>query len=603
MGAILGQVERSDCVEPGAFGRMLGSLAARGPDGEGVRHLDGGRVALGHRRLAVNDLTEAGAQPISNEDESVWLTFDGEIYNFHELRAALKARGHRFRSQSDAEVIVHAYEEWGDDCVGHLRGVFAFGIWDTDRQRLLLARDRLGVKPLYYWSYGRGVAFASQPRALLAHPDFRPQVDLWALQHYLAFGYVPHDLSIYSGMAKLPAAHTLIADAGGLQLERYWELCYEPRIRSVGEARDLIRHRIANAVRSQLVSDVPIGLFLSGGIDSSTVGSLAAAGSSDKLASFTIGFEEPEFDERYGARRSAQHIGSQPHEEELSLEQLMGLLPDFVGTYDEPFFDHSGLPTLAASRLAKRCERKVVLSGDGADEVFAGYHWYEGVPDSRSASLAELLQLRGTRDPLEVHFERVGLLDGPRQAALLVDAPDFDALEHWRRLIRDDVPAVTALQLLDVHSFLVDDLLLKVDHASMACGVEMRLPFLDHELVETAFRIDAAVIFEGGECKALLKRAARAWLPTSILTARRRGFGPPVESWLGSGLRRLASRLLPDGSLVGREVFHGEMARAFAAEAPPAEVWLLLAAELWARHWLEGEKLDLASALGPTPSG
>jgi asparagine synthase (glutamine-hydrolysing) len=562
-----------------------------------VRLLDERRVALGHRRLAVIDLSEAGAQPIANEDESVWLTFNGEIYNFQELRAALEGHGHRFRSQSDSEVIVHAYEEWGDDCVRHLRGIFAFGLWDGSRRRLLLARDRLGVKPLYYWSYGRGFAFASQPRALLLHPDFRPQVDLWALQHYLAYRYVPHDLAIYSGMAKLPAAHVAIVDAGGVRVERYWELDYEPRIRSVGEARDLIRHRIANAVRSQLVADVPIGLFLSGGIDSSTVGSLAAAESREKLASFTIGFDQPGFDERSFARQSARHIGSEPHEEELSMEGALRLLPDFVETYDEPFFDHSGLPTLAVSRLAQRFGRKVVLAGDGADEVFAGYRWYEGVPDSRSASLAELLRLRDTRDPLEVHFERVGLLDGPRQAGLLVDAPDFDALEHWRRIIRDDVPAVTALQLLDLQSFLVDDVLLKVDHASMACGVEVRVPFLDHELVETAFRIDAAVIFEGGERKALLKRAARAWLPPRILTARKKGFSVPMGAWMQAGLRRLALRLLPDGSLVGRRIFRGDMARAFAAEAPPREAWLLLAAELWARRWLEGEKLDLALAL------
>jgi asparagine synthase (glutamine-hydrolysing) len=499
-------------------------------------------------------------------------------------------------------VIVHAYEEWGDACVGHLRGIFAFGIWDANQRRLLLARDRLGVKPLYYWSYGSGFVFASQPRAILAHPDFRPQVDLWALQHYLAYRYVPHDLAIYAGMAKLPAAHTLVADDGGVSLNRYWELGYEPRIRTIGEARELIRHRIENAVRSQLVSDVPIGLFLSGGIDSSTVGTLAAAAMRETLASFTIGFGEAEYDERQHARRSAEHMGSRRHEEMLSLDRALALLPDFVDTYDEPFFDHSGLPTLAVSRLAQRSDRKVVLAGDGADEIFAGYRWYEGIPDSSSASLAQLLLRRDTPDPLEVHFERIGLIDGERQAALLADAPAFDSLEHWRRLLRDDVPALTALQLLDLQTFLVDDVLLKVDHASMACGVEVRVPFLDHELVETAFRIDANIIFEGGERKALLKRAARVWLPRDILTARKKGFGAPIGPWMRSGLRELASRLLPDGSLVGRGIFRGDVTRAFVSDARPKEVWLLLAAELWARRWLEGETLDLASAIDRPPS-
>ncbi len=593
MCGILGQYDRRKPIDPDGFGRMLATLAARGPDGEGTRLLEDGRVALGHRRLAIIDLTEAGAQPIANEDESVWLSFNGEIYNFRELRAELEQRGHCFRSQGDSEVIVHAYEEWGDACVGHLRGIFAFGLWDARRRRLLLARDRLGVKPLYYWSYGGGLVFASQPRAILAHPDFRPQVDLWAFQHYLAYRYVPHDLSIYSGMAKLPAAHVLVADEGGVAVSRYWELGYEPRIRNAGEARELIRHRLASAVRSQLVADVPIGLFLSGGIDSSTLGALANAESSEKLTSFTIGFGEEEFDERPYARRSAEYIGSEIHEELLSLEQAVALLPDFVETYDEPFFDHSGLPMLAVSRLARRGDRKVVLSGDGADELFAGYRWYEDVPDASSASLAQLLLRRDTRDPLEVHFERIGLLEGSRQAGLLVDAPGFDELEHWRGLLRDDVPAVTALQLLDLQSFLVDDVLLKVDHASMACGVEVRVPFLDHELVESAFRIDAGLVFEGGERKAMLKRAARAWLPSDILTARKKGFSAPLGAWMRSGLRNLATDLLPDGCLVGRRIFCADVVRAFAAEARPKEVWLLLAAELWARRWLEDERLEL----------
>ena len=593
MCGILGQIERGERIAPEAFAAMLATLAPRGPDGEGTRRLDEGRVTLGHRRLAIIDLSEAAAQPIANEDESVWLTFNGEIYNFRELRRELEGRGHRFRSRSDSEVIVHAYEEWGDACVERLRGIFAFGLWDQRQRRLLLARDRLGVKPLYYWSHAGGLVFASQPRAILAHPEFRPAPDLWALQHYLAYRYVPHDLCIYAGMAKLPAGHVLVADATGLLLRRYWEPRYDPLVRDLREARELIRERIEDAVRSQLVSDVPVGLFLSGGIDSSTVGAVAAAAAEERLASFTIGFEEPEFDERRHAQLAAEHIGSEPHEEVLSLEDAAALLPDFVETYDEPFFDHSGIPTLAVSRLARRSGRVVVLAGDGADELFAGYRWYEGAPDSRSASLSELLLRRGTPRPLETHFERVGLLDGERQAGLLVDAPDFDALASWRDFFRSDVPAVTGLQLLDLHTFLVDDVLLKVDHASMASGVEVRVPFLDHRLVEAAFQVDAAIVFEGAERKALLKGVARSWLPPRILTARKKGFSAPLGAWMRQGLRDLAHRLLPDGSLVGREIFRADAAAAFAAEARPKEVWLLLAAELWARRWLEGEKLEL----------
>ncbi len=593
MCGILGQLERGARIEPEAFAAMLATLAPRGPDGKGVRRLDAGRVTLGHRRLAIIDLSEAAAQPIANEDESVWLTFNGEIYNFRELRAELEAAGHQFRSRSDSEVIVHAYEEWGDALVSRLRGIFAFGLWDQRQRRLLLARDRLGVKPLYYWSHPGGLVFASQPRAILAHPEFRPQLDLFAFQHYLAYRYVPHDLAIYAGMAKLPAAHVLVAEERGVLLQRYWEARYDPLVRDPREARDLIRLRLEDAVRSQLVADVPVGLFLSGGIDSSTLGAVAAAASAERLASFTIGFEEPEFDERVHARRAARRIGSDPYEEVLSLERAAELLPDFVAAYDEPFFDHSGLPTLAVSRLARRHGRVVVLAGDGADEVFAGYRWYERVPDPRSASLSELLLRRGTPRPLETHFERVGLLDGPRQAGLLCDAPDFDALALWRAHFRDGLPAVTALQLLDLQTFLVDDVLLKVDHASMASGVEVRVPFLDHELVEAAFQIDAGIVFEGAERKALLKRVARSWLPPEILTARKKGFSAPLGAWMQHGLRELARRLLPDGSLVGRGIFRADALAAFAAEARPKEVWLLLAAELWSRHWLDGEKLEL----------
>lgn len=597
MCGILGELRYGGRVDDEAFAAMLDTLAARGPDAAGHERLAGGRVALGHRRLAIIDLSDAAAQPIANEDGSIWLTFNGEIYNFRRLREHLERRGHRFRSGGDSEVIIHAYEEWGDDCVERLRGIFAFGIWDGPRRRMLLARDRLGVKPLYTWAHPGGLVFASQPRAILKHPDFRPQLDLRAFQHYLAQRYVPWDLSIYKGMAKLPPGQMLVAEDGQLHTRTWWEPRYDPVVRDPEEAEELIRFRLEDAVRSQLVSDVPVGLFLSGGIDSSTVGALAGSSTREPLASFTIGFEEEETDERRYARLASDALGTQHHEEVLSLEAAVELLPTFVELYDEPFYDHSGLPTFAVSRLAQRHGTKVVLSGDGADELFAGYLWYESPAQVRSFRRRGMARLRRRGpDPVALHFRRTGHLGSKAQAELLLEAPEFDALAHRRRFFPPGLPPVTGLQLLDLRTFLVDDVLTKVDHASMACGVEVRVPFLDHELVEAAFSIDSRVIFAGGERKALLKRTASAWLPDEVLTARKQGFGAPLGPWMRAGLSHLARRALPDGSLVGRGVLDGSAVPGFLESARPKDVWLLLVAELWARRWLDGERLQLQAA-------
>jgi asparagine synthase (glutamine-hydrolysing) len=591
---ILGQVEREARVDADAFARMLETLAARGPDGSGQRLLEDGRVALGHRRLAVIDPSPAAAQPLANEDGRIWLTFNGEIYNFRELRRELQRRGHHFRSEGDSEVIVHAYEEWGDACVRWLRGIFAFGLFDGRRQRLLLARDRLGVKPLYYWAHDGGLVFASQPRAILAHPEFRPQLDLRAFQHYLADRYVPHDLAIYQDMAKLPAAHVLVHDASGTQVRRYWEASYQPRIVDPREAREWIRTRIEDAVQSQLVADVPIGLFLSGGIDSTTVGAVATSASGERLSSFTIGFDDPERDEREYARQAARVLGTEHWEEVLTWERASALLPTFAEIYDEPFFDHSGLPTFALSRLTREHGVKVALAGDGADELFAGYLWYE--PPRAAPRWSWRGLRRRAPDPLQVHFRRTGQLGAERQARLLRGAPRFDPLTHRRRFFRPELPPVTALQMVDLHTFLVDDVLVKVDRASMACGVEVRVPLLDHELVEAALSVDASLIFAGGERKALLKRAASAWLPPELLTPRKQGFGAPVRRWMQAGLEAIAGPLLREGSLVGRGVLDADATAEIMSGDRPGEVWLLLAAELWARRWLEGQVPELGSA-------
>jgi asparagine synthase (glutamine-hydrolysing) len=587
MCGIVGQIETDRTVDAGAFARMVATLAARGPDGEGARFLCGGRVALGHRRLAILDLSATGAQPMANEDETVWLTFNGEIYNFRELRKELEAEGHRFRSTSDSEVILHAYEEWGDACVERLRGIFAFGIWDERRERLLLARDRLGVKPLYYWHHDSGIAFASQPRAILAHPRFRREIDADAFAHYLALRYVPGDRAIFAGMHKLPAAHRLVFDRKGLRRERYWQVRYAPIVRDGEEAVRLVREKLDEAVRMQLASDVPVGVFLSGGIDSSVTAALATRAVERPLPSFTMGFDDANSDERRYARIASERIGTLPHEDVLTLAGAIDLLPAFAAVHDEPFFDHSSLPTLAVSRLARRHGVPVILSGDGADELFAGYQWYDDPAPVPLWRRIAARARRGREDPIAAHLRSMSPLGARSTARLARAAATCDPLRVFRSFDDPSAPRVTRLQLVDLQTFLVDDVLLKIDHASMACGVEVRVPFLDHELVEAAFSIDSAVVFERGERKALLKRAASRWLPPEILTARKKGFSAPIDAWLRRDLRARAATLLEDGVLVSRGALARETVLETLAGSFAPEIWLLFAAELWAREWLE----------------
>ena len=449
---IVAEIATRGPVARDRFERMVDTLATRGPDGTGVRLLDDDRVAVGHTRLSIIDLSEAGLQPLPNEDETTWLVFNGEIYNYRELRNELIGAGHRFRSQTDSEVVVHAYEEWGDDCVHRLRGIFAFAIWDGARRRLFAARDRLGVKPLYLWRHRDGLVLASQPRAILAHPGFRPEVDRTAFQHYLAYGYVPRDLSIYAGVCKIPAGHRIAVEDTSLRVDRYWEPRYRPEIRDPVEAAELIRLKLAEAVEMQLVSDVPIGFFLSGGIDSTSVAAIAASLCEEVPPSFTIGFDDADSDERAYARLAAARIGCPAHERALTLDDALDLLPAYVRAYDEPFYDHSAIPSLAVSELARSHGVVVVLSGDGGDEVFGGYTWYDAFLDAPRVPtwrrLARRLRSRGA-DPDAEYFRWMGFLDARAQADLLPGAPDFDHLSLFRRF-RDREPGRVMIPRLAV---------------------------------------------------------------------------------------------------------------------------------------------------------
>ena len=609
MCGILGTVGRPPAAE--TFDRMLNTLARRGPDGRGVRTLDGGAVLLGHRRLAIIDLSADGAQPIGNEDGSVWLTYNGEIYNYRALRDELERLGHRFRSRTDSEVVVHAWEEWGESCVSRLRGIFAFGLWDERTKTLFLARDPLGVKPLYYARYAGRFAFASQPKAVLADPDFPRAVDPHGLRDFLAYGYLPHARSAFAGMARLPAGHVATLRDGALSLRRYWQIECGDSLRDPREAFERLQAGLADAVRAQLVSDVPVGCFLSGGIDSSLIVALAKP-HLPELRSFTVGFEEAESDERGYARLVARRFGTRHVESVVGHHDLRRRLHDMQEHFDEPFDPTAPIPFLEVARLARQNDTFVALGGDGADELFAGYLRYDDfdrpawLRPGPAGRLWQGLRRRGLLGPrrsapgdLPRFFRYEGCLDAEGQRAVL-DAGLLAGLEDdheatLRRFHRPELPAVTAAQYLDANLFMVDQVLCKVDRASMAHGVEVRVPFLDPDLVALAFQVPLALHYRRGERKALLKQIAARHLPAEVVTPRKKGFSSPLLKWFDAGLAPWLRGLTEDGLLVRQGLLRPDWPQRLAA-APGLQgavgtraLWLILAAELWARRWIAGE--------------
>ena len=609
--------------------RMTASLAHRGPDGDGL-HIDG-PAALGHRRLAIIDLA-GGAQPLCNEDGSVWVTYNGELYNedgLHGLRAHLTARGHVYRTSSDTETLVHLYEEQGDDFAHAMNGMFAFAIWDARRSRLVLARDRMGQKPLFYAETpGGGLVFGSEPKALLAHPDVPRRLSREGLARYLFYEYIPAPESIWDGMKKLPPGHVLVWENGKTTISRYWSPVW-----SVPEAGaggfDATAGRFWNefvkAVASHRRSDVPLGVFLSGGVDSSSVAAaVCELGPAREVRTFSIGFEDPSFDESTHARAVAGHLGTEHHERTFSAESVMELLPEVTAWLDEPFGDASVLPTHLLSRFA-RGEVKVVLGGDGADELLAGYPTFAAERAARifrhlpgpARALAgaavgrlpvdhgnisldfKLKQfLRGASEPSALAHQRwLGSFSGPEIGRLLAfDGFDFDVeAEHLRRaeVLAQGADPLTRSLALYQDTYLPDDILTKVDRASMACGLEVRAPFLDAALVDFVEPLPSVYKYGHGMTKRLLKKAASGRLPASILDRPKKGFGIPVARWLRGPLGPLLDRLLDPDRLTRQGIFRpAEVSRRVAEHRSGVRdhrkpLWTLLMFQLWHETWLE----------------
>jgi len=616
--------ERDRPVDPELLARMCDTLAHRGPDNAGV--WCDGPVGLGHRRLSVVDLSAAGHQPMTNEDGSLWIVFNGEIYNFPELRAELEWLGHRFRSRTDTEVVLHLYERLGADCLQRLRGMFAFAIWDARRHELFLARDRVGKKPLSYHLDDSGITFASEIKAILQDPDIERRPDLDAIHHYLTYQSVPAPLSAFQGIRKLPPGHFLRVRDGRVEVRRYWKLCYLPKRRAAtARARaDLemeLIERLDEAVSIRLMADVPLGAFLSGGVDSSAVVALMCRRARGPVRTFSIGFDELAHDELRFARRVANHLGTE-HTELMVRPSAAEVLPRLAWHFDEPFADASAIPTYLVSKLARE-HVTVVLNGDGGDENFAGYDRYVANQlAARLGPLRPMLASRAFRYGLDLlphgagsgsgrwrlkrFVEQLGRSPVERNAAWLAQ---FDAqakqqlyseafmhavgfgnaedllVARYRETDADNFTDATLYA--DVNTYLPDTLLVKVDIASMANGLETRSPFLDHEFMEFAAQLPEDMKIRGRATKVVLKRALRGLVPDEVLNRRKMGFNPPVATWLRGELQELAQELLLSHEARGRGYFKPRFLERMLREHAEGrrnwhtQIWNLMMLEAW----------------------
>jgi asparagine synthase (glutamine-hydrolysing) len=538
--------------------RMRDVMPHRGPDESGV-HVHG-NVGLAHRRLSIIDL-ESGQQPLCNEDGTVWITFNGEIFNHDELRDELIAKGHRFKTRSDTEVIVHLYEEEGIDCPKRLRGQFAFGIWDGPRQRLMLARDRLGILPLSYVQEPHRLLFGSEIKVLLADPGVRRDIDLTALVEYMTYDYVPAPRSIFESVRKLPAGHVLVCEKGEVSVRRYWSLRYEEDSEtSEEEFLEKVEAKLQEAIRIRLMSEVPLGAFLSGGIDSSLIVALMSEAMTEPVKTFSIGFGEEDFDELKYAKVVADRFGTEHHEFVVTSE-TKELLPRLVQQFDEPFADPSAIPTYYVCKMARE-HVTVCLSGDGGDEAFAGYSRYRRARDlfdkvftiptalrkSVFSSLGRWMPygtpgkhaalLRSARTPAELY----GIVKGythPVRRNPLLNADVRKSLRYERpyELIENlyeeagNVDYVSRLQYVDIFSYLPDNILVKTDRTSMLNSLETRVPLLDYQLLELAATTPMSLRMRDGQQKYALKRILSKYLPQAFLDRKKTGFGVPLKYW------------------------------------------------------------------------
>lgn len=610
---------------------MRESLIHRGPDdfGEYVRPLDEGGpfVFFGHRRLSIIDLG-TGHQPLSNEDETVWVVFNGEIYNFQELRNRLESLGHRFKTRSDTEVIAHAYEEFGENCFRHLKGMFAIAIWDEKRKQMVLARDRMGKKPLYYSFVNGTFLFASELKAMMVYPAFPRKVDPVSLTKYLFFEFIPSPHTIFKDARKLPAASYLVWGNERTKIRQYWSPFDRQKDQSnisEVEAKLKIMELLKESVKRRLISDVPLGVFLSGGIDSSAITALAQREVPGKIKTFSIGFEDPSFDESKYASLVSRYVGTEHHEQTMTPTDLLNIVPRLPEILDEPMADASILPTYLLSKFT-RGHVTVALGGDGGDELFAGYptylaHRFATQYDRYLGILHPAIKFVGNLLPVSddnISFDfkvkkflsGIGYPDGIRNSVWLgsFSSPENqkvlsqevlsefseDRLAEEIYLHEREYPfgdQITKLQYLDLKLYFQESILVKVDRASMACSLEVRAPFLDHEVVEFIMGLPSKLKLKGFTSKYILKKAMKNQLPDEVLKRPKKGFGVPIAKWVKGPLKELFEDLLSperirrEGFLnheYVNELFQGHLSN---KRDNRKQLWTLLVWELWAGRY------------------
>jgi asparagine synthase (glutamine-hydrolysing) len=630
---------RGERIDSGTLDRMVTTLAHRGPDDHGSWIDDQAGVALGHRRLSILDLTSEGHQPMRSACGRYWIVFNGEIYNFLDLRERLEKLGHDFRGRSDTEVLLTSFTQWGvERAVRELNGMFAFAAWDREERALYLARDRLGEKPLYYGRFEGVFLFGSELKALRAHPSFDARLDFAALNLYMRYSYVPGSHSIFEGVRKLPAGTLLCVRRGAMDVDTpkaYWSALEgwrlghtSPFSGSVADAERELDTRLRKAVQTRMLADVPVGAFLSGGIDSSTVVALMQQVSERPVRTFTVGFEERRYDEAHWARRVATHLGTEHTEVRVSPQEVRDVIPRLPVIYDEPFADQSQLPTVVLSAITRR-QVTVALSGDGGDELFAGYMRYLSAPSQiralgllprsfkKSLAVAARFLYQASATPID-GSSRVShpLRPGTRVAEALRKVSEVlrqdDARGVYRRMLsvwlepgsvlahevqvedpffdamgRPEGSPAEWMMYADLVTYLPDHILVKVDRASMHVGLEVRVPFLDHTLVEFVASLPLAFKLHAGQTKYLLRRVLARYVPTPLINRPKQGFGAPLCEWLRGPLRSWADDILAPVHLRNQGIFRVDVVRQALAEHVrgdrdrSSELWAILMFQSW----------------------
>jgi len=616
--------EKSGTVEPSLIASMLGTIRHRGPDDEGT--FFGAGVGFGHRRLSIIDLS-TGQQPLSNEDGSVWIIFNGEIYNYQELQEDLKVQGHVLKTKSDTEVIIHLYEEHGEFCVEKLRGMFAFAIWDAKKKTLLLARDRVGIKPLYYWKSEKAIVFASEIKAILEDPTVKRELDLGMIDRFLSFYFVPGEETLFKGIFKLLPGHYMVCRRDRSEIRQYWDLGFSESPISLEEAESRTLELLEESLKLHMISDVPVGFLLSGGVDSTAMLSFASGKNLFPLSSYTLGFSESVIaDERPYAKLAADRYGSEHHEMTISSEDFRDFMPRYVWHMEEPCCEPQAVALYYVSKMASSYV-KVLISGEGGDEAFAGYSIYR--------NLLWLERIKRAMGPLN-GLTKAGLLAANRllksqkvaKYAPLLDIP-FDSYyysrtsspfkyfnsrineiysEDFLRYVDKEHSVGIAKKLLrngngrgfvnrmlyvDTKTSLPDDLLLKADKMTMANSLELRVPFLDHKILEFAASLPSNYKVRGFITKYLAKRALKDRLPKEIIERRKAGFPVPYEAWLRTELDPWVREVLLDRRSLNRGYFQrGSVERIIAENKRSGgtlskEILSLATLELWHRAFLE----------------